>query len=169
MSTGIRKVILDTNVLIVANGESEQASLTCVSACQTVLKQVQEQQSLIVLDEPDFIFKEYQNHLNPTGQPGLGDVFFKWLFKNRWYSEYCEIVPLQPLRCENDRHNGNFAEFPDSPALQTFDPSDRKFVATCIAASKQPVIFNAVDDGWVWHQAALDAEGIRVDNLCSCP
>ncbi|MEI7645114.1 MAG: hypothetical protein WCJ55_12635, partial [Chloroflexales bacterium] len=125
-------VVVDTNVPITANGQAEHASLACQLACVTFLRMVQSQRRISV-DRRGLIFQEYRRQLSPNGQPGLGDAFFKWLWDNQANDQVCEQVSITPTADGRD-----FAEFPDDPALASFDPSDRKFVAVSRAHPAHP-------------------------------
>ncbi|MEZ4861649.1 MAG: hypothetical protein R3C14_10090 [Caldilineaceae bacterium] len=73
----IGKVIVDTNVPIVANRQSPQASTQCVLQCVKTLQEVT-QTGILVLDDSWRIIDEYKRNLHQTGQPGVGDAFCKW-------------------------------------------------------------------------------------------
>ncbi len=150
--------VIDTNVLIVANGNAEHASLDCLSHCIAALQEAR--QEIVVIDDSFRIFNEYQHEVSPSGQPGLGDAFLLWLLQNRANPLCCETVSLTP----NDRNS--FDEFPDDPDLATFDPSDHKFVAVANASLNTPEILNAVDSDWWLHRDVLDKNGIRIRFLC---
>jgi hypothetical protein len=74
----MRAVVVDTNVAVVANGRADHASLDCQQACLDALKSVKER-GMVVLDDAMHILKEYMDNLSLSGQPGLGDAFFKWV------------------------------------------------------------------------------------------
>ncbi|WP_419944938.1 hypothetical protein [Candidatus Poriferisodalis sp.] len=152
--------VVDTNVLVVANG-SDNASTTCRLAALGRLNEVTQSRSLL-LDSGAEIFAEYQKHCNYSGQPGIGDEFFRWAHEHQGWLRRFDLTP------HADRY---FQEFPDDPALETFDPADRKFVAVSIAASSasSPVpneIVNAVDSDYSHHQQALSRAGVAVAELC---
>ncbi len=152
--------VIDTNVLIVANHkESPQASPDCILSCSHYL-QLMTTQGTIVIDDQWHILKEYQHKVSPTGQPGIGDAFLKWVLTNQANPKRCHSVKI------TDRGEGNFAEFPDDPELGDFDRSDRKFVAVAIVHPHHPPIYNAVDTDWLPVQAALRRYGITVEFLC---
>ncbi len=153
-------VIVDTNVPITANGDAEQASPACQLACITALRTIQAQRRISV-DQTGLILQEYRRHLSPNGQPGLGDAFFKWLWNNQANPQVCVPVQITPTADGRD-----FAEFPDDPALERFDRSDRKFIAVARAHPAPPPIFNAADTDWLHYQDALAAHGVRVENVC---
>ena len=72
------KVIVDTNVPLVANGRAHQASEDCVKTCIEILMQITAGNIKLVLDDDRQIIREYRNKLNPGGFPGVGDAFLKW-------------------------------------------------------------------------------------------
>lgn len=89
------KVVVDTNVPIVANRRAEHASLQCVLTCIRRLENVMDK-GRIVLDNSWLILTEYKNHLSSSGQPGVGDVFLKWVLTNRANLERCELIEITP-------------------------------------------------------------------------
>ncbi|HBL10990.1 MAG TPA: hypothetical protein DD379_06200 [Cyanobacteria bacterium UBA11162] len=152
-------VVVDTNVPIVANRKSPQASPQCVINCLRKIQEIQ-QQHVLVLDDKWLIIKEYQNKLSSTGQPGVGDAFLKWVLINKSNPERCQLVSITPIS------EDNFQEFPQAQTLIGFDPSDRKFVAVALVHPDHPPIFNAVDSDWRNFEAALADCGVRVEFLC---
>jgi hypothetical protein len=150
---------MDTNVPIVANGKTDHASEDCMSACIDALLSIQKC-SCLLLDGCGLILEEYRQHLSPSGQPGLGDAFFKWVWNNQGNVLQCRLVDITP-----DDKRG-FAEFPDDPGLERFDKSDRKFVAVALASGNAPPILNATDTDWWIHRTALHSNGVRVEFLC---
>jgi hypothetical protein len=152
---------VDTNVLITANGrDTPQASLVCIQNCRRKLRAIENHESILVLDNGFHIIKEYRHKVSDKGQPGLGDKFLKWVLTNLMNPRCCQQVPITPLP-EN-----TFKEFPGDPALAKFDPSDRKFVAVCLAHRDRPPICNAVDSDWQHFQQALERFGVRIEFLC---
>lgn len=154
-------VIVDTNVLIVANGKASHADIDCELACVEALGQIQGDGRVLV-DQSGFVFAEYQRHLSHSGQPGLGDVFFKWLWDNQAQASICTKVDIAP----EDDTGTSFAVFPPDPELEGFDLSDRKFVAVAIASREAPPILNATDTDWWRHREALNSYGVNVKFLC---
>ncbi len=158
------KVIVDTNVPVVANSRSaKHASSTCIRFCIHTLLDIQQQHTLI-LDDRWRILKEYQRNLNSTGEPGIGDSFLKWALDNRTNPSHCELVPITPL--PNSVDGNDFAEFPADPALANFDRADRKFVAIALAHSEKPPILNATDTDWWNHHIILEKQGVQITFLC---
>ena len=153
-------VVVDTNVAVTANGDAEHASVTCQQQCVNCLVQVTAGQCRLVLDQCFEIFNEYRCELSLSGQPGVGDIFMKWVHDNQFNEDRCERVPLTASRSRG------FKEFPDDPDLRGFDPDDRKFVAVALASKYRPRILNAVDSDWWDFKAVLRRNGIRVTFLC---
>jgi len=149
--------VIDSNVLIAANGKSDQANDACVDRCVDVLMEVSQESSL-ALDDGNEILNEYSRCCNYSGQPGVGDRFFLWAQRNQHTT--CLRVPLTP---HEDR---GYQEFPDTQDLAKFDPSDRKFVATALGCTPTATIYNAVDSDWSHSAPALAAVGIPVTELC---
>ena len=156
---GKAEVVVDTNVPLVANGKAEQAGLECEDACVRKLIQIQSEQRTLV-DDKMLILGEYSRNLSYSGQPGVGDAFFKWLWENQANEQHCRIVPVI---VHADR---GFAEFPEDTRLSSFDLADRKFVAVARASETGPELLNATDTDWWHHREALKENGVNVVFLC---
>ncbi len=155
------ELVVDTNVPVVANGRSEQASPKCVSRCTVRLNQLMCSGKL-VLDDSRRILKEYMANLRSAGQPGPGDAFLKWVHTNYSNPDRCDLVEITP----RDASETDFEQFPPDAALADFDKTDRKFVAVALAHREQPPILQAVDTRWWELKEALIAAGVTVDFLC---
>ena len=153
------EVVVDTNVPIVANGKTPQASRDCESTCRRSLRSVRDAKTLL-LDSEHLIISEYLRNLNLSGQPGEGDEFIAWLWENQANEQSCRIIPVTP------HPESGFEEFPLDPALAAFDPGDRKFVAVAIASGTAPDILNAADSDWWNCLEALQRHGVNVTFLC---
>lgn len=115
----------------------------------------------MLVDEAGLIFDEYLAYANAfTGQPGVGDRFAQWLWSVQADTVFARKVRITP----NDERE--FAEFPDDPDLETFDRSDRKFVAVAIASATCPPILNATDTDWSDHRDVLARYHVSVTFLC---
>lgn len=157
----MKAVVVETNVLIVANRGTKQAGPDCVLACVDALETAKERQ-IVVIDADAEIFGEYFRHVRRSGQPGLGDAFVKWLWDNQAYPKHCERVDIR-VKSSDD---SDLETFHDDPELAAFDPSDRKFVAVALRSRHQPTVLNATDTDW-WHfKATLGKHKISVRFLC---
>ncbi len=159
------ELVVDTNVPVVANGRSEQASPECVSKCTVRLSQFLSQlmcKGKLVLDDGRRILKEYMANLRSAGQPGPGDAFLKWVRTNYSNPERCNLVQITP----KDSSETDFEQFPPDTALADFDKTDRKFVAVALAHHEKPAILQAVDTKWWEVKESLVEAGVTVDFLC---
>lgn len=154
-------VVVDTNVPVVANGHSEQASPDCVVACARRLEALTRSGKL-ALDDKWLIIGEYRANLRSSGQPGVGDAFLKWVLTNWGNSQRCEIVKITLVNSSETE----FREFPKDKRLRAFDPSDRKFVAVALAHPNRPPILQAVDWKWWGFRKVLHSNGVDVEFLC---
>jgi len=152
--------VVDTNVAVVANGRSEQASHDCVITCNERLGQIMSGEVKLVLDDMWRIIGEYMQNLRSIGEPGVGDAFLRWVLTNKDNPQRRELVTITPV--ESD-----FREFPDDPALNDFDPSDRKFIAVALAHPHKPPVLQAVDSKWWGFRNALQRNNVVVEFICA--
>jgi len=155
------KVVIDTNVPVVANGKSQQASPQCVINCANRLNEVK-QKGKIILDDKWLILREYMKNLRSRGEPGVGDAFLKWVLTNHRNPQRCDKVSITPKNSDQT----DFVEFPSDPALAGFDRDDRKFVAVALAHLDRPPVLQAVDVEWWQMRDFLYRANVRVDFLC---
>lgn len=154
------RIVVDTNVPIVANGRPDPAngrmpSLTCRAAAIRFLMDVLDRHKLLV-DLGGEVQAEYRRHLNPSGEPGVGDRFYQ------------ELLNSSPKRIERvelpKRDDGQYVDIPQALIDAGFDPSDRKFVA--LAARESAPVANATDSDWIEHLVLLSELGIRIRHIC---
>lgn len=150
--------VIDTNVLVVANGAHEQAGIRCQLACIEALEGARD--GTVAIDDAQRILLEYRNHCSFSGQPGVGDAFFRWLWNQQGNPEKCRVVAISP------HAERGFAEFPADERLVNFDASDRKFVAVARAAGSPSPVLNATDTDWWDARVALEDHGVQVQFLC---
>jgi len=151
--------VIDTNVLAVANGAHSLARESCVHACIQAL--LEARQTGVLVDEGREIFDQYRRNASHSGQPGVGDAFWKWLWDNQANERVCIQVPLTW-----NAEDSNYAEFPADPELATFDRSDRVFVAVAIASGVDPDVLNASDTDWWIARHALARHDVHVVFVC---
>ena len=165
-------VIIDTNVLVVANGKAAapQATEKCVILCRARLAEIFQGSEKILLDDKKRIIQEYKNNLNAKGR-GHGDRFWQELVRIMWRQdgeqEQVIRVKITPLA-----GNGtDFDEFPnDDASLKDFHKKDRKFVAVALTyqrdSGQAAPILKSEDSGWEEFRDALAAHGVQVDSIC---
>ena len=151
----MRRAVVDTNVLVVANGRNTNAAPACREASIRALMALLAD-GVIVLDVAKAILKEYREYCSPSGQPGVGDRFFYEVLM-RYDGKVLRVdLPI------NDE--GQYTHFPTDPELSGFDRSDRKFAAAA-RVGRAPVL-NATDTDWHDFADPLARHGIKVRFLC---
>ena len=178
-------VIIDTNVIVVANteiredengklaavGMADHATPDCIITCQKRLTQIRRGSTKVVLDDNGRLTREYRRYVKdprqrPPQQRRAGDLFWAWLMQNQLMSEKCTMVHITP-----SQGNGTeFEEFPADAALNDFDKDDRKFIAVAIAYARDyqqtASILQAVDTKWEDFIEALQRHGVEVEWIC---
>ncbi len=152
-------VVVDTNVVLVANGQHDDVSPTCVVTCAVRLQTIM-QDGRLVLDDDFLILREYQNKTTPKKGNRPGDAFVKWALQNNANRLRVVQVELQP------HAERGFTTFPDAADLASFDAADRKFVAVAAAHGDRPSILQATDSKWLAWADGLARHGIKVEFLC---
>ena len=154
-------VVADTNVAVVANALSEQASEDCVEACAERLEEIMRGEVKLVLDDDWQILGEYAQNLHSTGTD-VGDRFLLWVLRNWRNPQQCDLVHITPVNGSKNK----FEEFPPDPALEGFDPDDRKFIAVAVAHPERPPILQAVDSQWWDFRDAFHRNGVTIEFIC---
>lgn len=154
------KAVIDTNVLLVANGQHADVSPECVAECVQRLQSLQVQ-GITVIDDGYRILAEYQKKTRVNPPKGVGDVFLKWLLRNAGNTHRVEAVQI------NETVEDQFAEFPDTTLQMRFDPPDRVFVAVANAHPEKPPIWQAADCKWLDWWPTLDVYGVVVRFICA--
>lgn len=154
-------VVIDTNVLLVANGQHADVSDDCVEKCIQSLKSIMDNKDVLTVIDDEFrILREYQNKTQLNPPKGVGDVFLKWLLRQSGNLNHVEQVSLTEVA------DNEFIEFPDAALQPQFDAPDRKFAAVAHAHSKKPPVLQAADCKWLdWWQPLLQ-KGVHIEFLC---
>lgn len=152
--------VVDTNVPVVANGWNDNGKSPTVDCRMAAVRFLQSllKSGKILLDFEGKIQSEYRQHLNPSGQPGVGDRFYQAVLQSA--PHLIERVDLPK------RKDGEYSDLPQRLIDANFDQSDRKFAAL---AKRQGVpVVKATDSDWLHHYVTLGASGIAVNFLCGC-
>ena len=150
-----RRIVVDTNVPVTAkSGTDLQCKLTCIERLEGALNG---KYGPVVIDTGGEVLSEYRRRLSPSGQPSIGDQFYRQIILNRGNSTVVLEVEIQ-------KHEGSYREFPATEDLSKFHSDDRKFVALAIAG--QASIWNATDSDWHEHRVALRTNGVSIIFLC---
>lgn len=152
-------IVIDTNVLLAADGKAPQMSEACEVECVTRLERVKATEQ-VVLDYDWLILGEYEKNLNTSGPNTPGNEFVRWLHQAHQRIAWVTVTPT-------DAAQTKFKEFPSDAALEAaIDPSDRKFFAASNAHPEKPPILEATDSKWLGWEDQLKAHGIKVEVLC---
>jgi CheY-like chemotaxis protein len=156
-------IVIDTNVLLVANGLAPQMSEGCRLVCLARLEEARSSDA-IVIDLQYLILGEYQRKLDPNRRPpGPGDTFLRHVLQNMGTIRHVTTVSLTATNADQT----DFQEFPDDEYLRkAFDPADRKFVAASNAHLDKPPIVESADSKWLEWEERLSTHGIHLEVLC---
>ena len=147
--------VVDTNVAIVANGRETDTDARCQLTCVEKLKSLAATE-VVTIDDKGLILNEYRRRLNFSGMPGVGDAFLKHVFNYQYQDDRVRRVAVTPS--EDDRQG--FEELPKN----TFDRSDRKFLAVAVVA--RAIVLNATDSDWGEQHALMERLEVDVRQLC---
>ena len=158
----MKHIIIDTNVPVKAADihPKEEVDRKCSQACLSFIKTLMDSEEVVVLDKGREIIKEYHNNINLNAEDNVASEFLKWVIHAMLLGK--RVTQYQITKVGNS----TYAEFPTTPALASFDRSDRKFVALAKADPENPSIYNGSDTDWWDYKEALRNEGIRIVFLC---
>lgn len=151
--------VVDTNVILIANGQHPAVSAACAECCAQWLQALMAE-GRVALDDAYEILGEYQHKTHASNGQGVGDQFIRWLLHEMDNSARCDLVHLEP-----DELRG-YVSFPDDERLAHFDASDRKFVAVSRLHPEHPPIWQAADSKWLDWAPALAEHEVRIMLLC---
>ncbi len=152
-----KTVVVDTNVLLVANGRHGSVSRECIANCSVRLDTIK-RDGQISIDNKRRIISEYQNKTSPNQPKGAGDVFLKWLFQNLTNKRVRQIDI-------GESDDGSFDAI-QPPQQFAALKADRKFIAVALKDTQRPSILQAADTKWIDHEAELKQRGIAIEFLC---
>ena len=153
-------VVVDTNVLMVAEGLHEAASDACRSTCIDLVERL-DKALVAAVDSGDEIVNEYLGSLRGARGSGLGVKAAVRLYRRRHDPRACRQVAVTPVQDPP----GSYEEVPEN--LRDFDTDDQKFVAVAAAEGSRPQIYTAVDPEW-WDRKD-DFVDARIDVQFLCP
>lgn len=152
----IDRSVVDTNVLVAANGRDTHVDVRCQISCVEELARLAREE-LVCIDNRGLIIREYYKKTIHGGQAGPGTVFYKHVFQRMGDSTRVRLVPVEPRDNEG-------REFTD-PRLPTNNlKKDAKFLAVAVKADA--VIVNAADSDWDEHRDLTGELDIEVRQLC---
>lgn len=159
-------VVIDTNVILVAKGMSEQAWDECVAECQERLDEIIEGTEKVVIDDTWIILGEYNTYLEDDDSPTnvrSGGHFLEWFIRNYNNPEQCVQVHITP---SEDSHV--YEELP--AAFIDFDSDDKKFIAVAVVYENEhrqkATLLQSVDSQWYGSRQVFADSGLIVEFIC---
>jgi hypothetical protein len=152
-------VVIDTNVLAVAEGMHDGASDECKQACVALIHRVLNGQRVTV-DSAGEILYEYSKTLQQAHTSGPATKLAKRLSATWRDPAACHAVEITPTE-----DGASYEEIPT--ALRDFDQDDQKFLAAAAATQETPPIFQALDGEWWRRRVDFAADGLSVVFLCA--
>ena len=153
------RAVVDTNVILVANGAHADVSPDCVIKCIDRLQALMKG-GKVVIDDAHRILGEYHHKTTPVKNKRPGDVFLLWVLKNSANTRHVEAVTLAEISADL------FDGFPDAALQHAIDAPDRKFLATAAAHPQSPPVWQAADCKWLDWWPRLQMAGVTVEFLC---
>ena len=155
----MKRCVVDTNVMVTANKAVKNHDdfnnyPNLIIDCIKTLHNITVDGIYVVLDTDNEIFIEYKNYLSFSGQPGVGDSFFKWVHDNRYKYPDTEVK----LHKTNEGYN----EYPNEMESLGVDPNDMKFFAVSNKHPLKPPIYQAVDTKWWGWAMEANKCGIKI-------
>ncbi|MDE2876677.1 MAG: hypothetical protein OXU69_15225 [Gemmatimonadota bacterium] len=148
--------VVDTNVLVAANGRDTHVDENCQLACVDELARLAREE-LVCVDDKGLIMREYGKRTSHKGQAGPGTVFYKQLWAKMADTRRVSLVPVEPA----DPEGRDFS----NPVLPPNNlKKDAKFLAVAVKA--HAVIVNASDSDWAEHRDLTNRLGVEVRQLC---
>ena len=148
--------VVDTNVLVVANGRATHVDEACQLSCVDELARLAREE-VVCVDDKWLIMREYQSRTKQDGQTRPGSAFYKHVWQKMGDTNRIRLIPVEP----RDAEGRDFAE----PVLPPNNlKKDAKFLAVAVKADA--VIVNAADSDWAEHRELTDRLGIDVRQLC---
>lgn len=159
-------VVIDTNIILVAKGMSEQAWPECMVACQERLDQIVDGPEKVVIDDKWIILNEYNTYLeddDSTTDARINRHFLEWFIRNYENPEECVQVSITP-----SEDGTGFEELPG--AFSSFDSDDKKFIAVAVvykqAYQQQVTLLQSVDSQWYGSRHLFIENGLIVEFIC---
>ncbi|HEY8514646.1 MAG TPA: hypothetical protein VIS07_03925 [Candidatus Binatia bacterium] len=155
------RCVVDTNVLMTANGANPAVSAECAARSASALAAVMAS-GHVFLDSGRRILREYGANLDGAA-PGPGTAFYKWLLTHEWNERAVTRVRITRLAGDEER----YLELPEPDDGTVYDPSDRKFLAVAAADPEHPPILQSFDSKWWGWRDALAKLGVVIHFLCA--
>ena len=149
------RAVVDTNVLVAANGRATQVEVACQLQSVDELATITREE--VVCVNEGLILREYERRTGQTGQAMPGTVFYKHVWQKMGDSDRVRLIPVDPIDPE-----GRDFRHPVIPQHNL--KKDAKFLAVAVKADA--TIVNATDSDWAEHRELTGRMGVEVRQLC---
>jgi hypothetical protein len=157
------RIVVDTNVLAVAEGLHPEASDECRAACIKLAGTINAGAIVAVDSEAsgEVVLREYLQTVGRSKTSGVGQKLAVRLWHRRYDTSVCRRVNISAM----EESSGTFEEVPET--LRDFDNDDHKWIAVAIADETKPQIFQALDREWWQRRKDFVEAGLDVQFLCA--
>lgn len=159
--------VVDESVLVIANDltrislglipRTPQADENCRLACVAFLENLMENGSIVIDDGTEFLEK-YKAHCSFSGQPGIGDAFFRAVFERGYDPTWVDRVTIA--------EGGNYL-LPDGFLNSGFHNDDFLWVSAAYNGPVGTHIANGCDSDYGEFAGAITAIGVEVVEVCA--
>jgi predicted nucleic acid-binding protein len=150
------RAVVDTNVLVAANGWDTHVDMVCQLSCVEELSRMRREE-VVCVDDKGLIMREYERRTAHKGQARPGTVFYKHVWQQMGDSSRIRLISVEP----RDAEGRDFRD-PVLPANNL--KKDAKFLA--VAVKGNAAIVNAADSDWAEHRDLTDRLEVQVRQLC---
>ena len=151
--------VVDTNVLVAANGRASHVEASCQLRCVVELERLSREE-VVCVDDMGLIMREYESRTKQEGQTRPGTAFFKHVWQKMGDTNRIRLIPVELVN-RDDREGRDFRD----PVLPPHNlRKDAKFLAVAVKADA--TIVNATDSDWTEHRELTDRLGVDVRQLC---
>lgn len=150
------RAVVDTNVLVAANGRDTHVDIACQLRCVEELTRLKREE-VVCVDDKGLITREYERRAAHKGQAMSGTAFVKYVWQQMCDSNRVRLIPVEP----RDAEGRDFRD-PVLPANNL--KKDAKFLA--VAVKGNAAIVNAADSDWAEHRNLTDRLAVEVRQLC---
>lgn len=151
--------VVDTNVLVAANGRATHVEASCQLRCVVALERLS-REKVVCVDDKGLIMREYESSTRQKGQIRPGTAFFKHIWQKMGDTSSVRLIQVELV----DKDDPEGRDFRDPVLPPNNLKKDAKFLAVAVKANA--TILNATDSDWAEHRELTDQLGVAVRQLC---
>ncbi|MFZ1561731.1 MAG: hypothetical protein WAT37_17485 [Saprospiraceae bacterium] len=156
--------IIDSNVIAIANGLHDTATIECMHNSISFLKNIKEivmrrDDVFLIYDTSFIILNEYFNHCRKGAEKKLGTAFLKWVHNHK--NNQKKII-LHDLPADIEFNEELLPE-----CYAGFDRNDRKYLILALDFKEfRPSLHYGIDRGYLRYSQCFEDENIELSKLC---